>query len=87
MKYSSRACSRAVNEDASKTVHGLVQLVNPKPTDALVRGQSQHDVALVKSLNVPGGHALQSLPPPALPELPAPHCDGAGTAKLMSVAG
>ena len=40
----------------------------------------QHDVALSKSLYVLGGHVVQL--PPALPKLPAPQGDGAGTTKL-----
>ena len=45
---------------------------------------AQHAVAPAKSVNFPAGHALHP-PPPALPELPAAHCDSDGTVKLSDV--
>ena len=63
--------------------HGLLQLAKPKPTAAVVLLHAQHDVAYGASrasVYVPGGHKAQA--PPALPKLPAPHCEGNGTVKL-----
>jgi hypothetical protein len=45
---------------------------------------AQHAVAPAKSVNRPAGQALHP-PPPALPELPAAHCDGEGTVKPSDV--
>ena len=77
------ARSNAGNEEGSKVVHGLLQVVNPNPTAAVVSAHGQHDLALAEAAYVAGEHIVQVSP--ALPKRPAAQCDSGGTTKFFVV--